>query len=251
MRVHPVAESFRSVAEVYERARPGYPAAAVEHLQTRLGLRAGRVVLDLGAGTGKLTRSLLATGAHVIAVEPLAEMRETLTRLIPEAESVEGVAEALPFPPACVDAVTVGQAFHWFAAGPAFQEIARVLRPGGALALVWNRRNLDDPLQRSLEEMMLPYRGATPSARDERWRATLRDLPVFGPEERQSFRWEMPLTADLLADRIVSTSFVAELDSDTRDRLLAAVRQLVAGWPEPFPFSYSTDVNVFPRSRAS
>lgn len=134
---HPAAPSFALVAAAYERARPGYAAGAVELLARELDLRPGRTVLDLGAGTGKLARQLVATGARVVAVEPLDELRAFVP---PGIEAHAGTAEAIPLPDASVDAVVVAQAFHWFDEAAALAEIRRVLRPGGRLALVSNRR---------------------------------------------------------------------------------------------------------------
>ncbi len=130
---HPAAPSFARVAEAYECARPGYAPEAVAYLVARVGPE----VLDLGAGTGKLARQLTAAGIHVVAVEPLAELRALIPAGI---EALAGTAEAIPLPDASVDAVTAAQAFHWFDEERALGEIQRVLRPGGLLALVSNRR---------------------------------------------------------------------------------------------------------------
>jgi SAM-dependent methyltransferase len=132
------APSFARSADAYERARPGYAPEAVAFLAERLGLGPGRVVVDLAAGTGKLARQLVPSGARVVAVEPLAEMRSLIPAGI---EVLDGTAEAIPLPDASGDAVTVAQAFHWFDAQAALREIERVLRPGGLLALVSNRRD--------------------------------------------------------------------------------------------------------------
>jgi ubiquinone/menaquinone biosynthesis C-methylase UbiE len=131
------SSSFARSAAAYERARPGYAPAAVAFLVERLGLGIGRVVVDLAAGTGKLARQLVPSGAHVVAVEPLAEMRSLIPAGI---EALGATAEAIPLPDASADAVTVAQAFHWFDAEAALGEIERVLRPDGLLALVSNRR---------------------------------------------------------------------------------------------------------------
>ena len=134
--IHPAAAAgFGRSAEAYERGRPGYPDAAVDRLVAALP---GRRVVDLAAGTGKLTRALVARGCDVVAVEPVAEMRALIA---PPARAVEGVAEATGLPDASADAVTVAQAFHWFDGPRALAEIHRVLRPGGVLALIWNRRD--------------------------------------------------------------------------------------------------------------
>ena len=126
--LHPATRGF-AAADVYERGRPDYPAAAIAKIVERLGLRPGRTVLDLAAGTGKLTRLLAPSGANVIAVEPVHEMRAELERRVPGIAALAGTAERIPLTDGYVDAVTVGQAFHWFDADKALREIHRVLTP--------------------------------------------------------------------------------------------------------------------------
>ena len=244
-----MAEAFRSVAELYERSRPGYPEAVVAFLVSRLGLGPGRVVADVAAGTGKLTRELVASGARVIAVEPLAEMGSILAESAPEAEVLVGTAEDLPLGDASIDAVTVAQAFHWFDAGPAAAELGRVLRPGGALALVWNIRDLEDSLQLALNDLLRPYRGDTPSEHELSWRVDLEASPLFGDPEERSFAWASDYTRAELVERVASISFVAALPRGERDGLLERVAALADAAGEPVPFRYRTDVYVFPRSR--
>jgi SAM-dependent methyltransferase len=242
-RLHPAAErGFARAAGEYRRGRPGYPADALEYLARRLGLGAGRTVVDLAAGTGALTRSLLATGSDVIAVEPVAEMRAEL----PEgATALDGTAERIPLDAACADAVTVAQAFHWFDGDAALAEIHRVLRPGGSLALVWNRRVTDDPINRAIEALVAPHRGAVPSHARSDWRAPFARTELFGPLEERSFSNEQTLDADGMADRIGSISFVAALPADERARLIAAARELAADGPLTIP--YRTEVQVWDR----
>ena len=131
------ARSFGSVADLYREARPGYPLAAVEWA---LEHAPGRDVLDLAAGTGKLTEVIASAGARVTAVEPLEQMRRELARTVPAATLLSGSAEQIPLADGAVDAVLVGQAFHWFDQPRALDEIARVLRPGGVVGLLWNLR---------------------------------------------------------------------------------------------------------------
>ena len=154
---------FSTVSDQYERGRPGYPPAAVEWIAAGAGLGPGSVVVDLAAGTGKLTRVLTGTGARVIAVEPIAEMRAQLTTMLPGVEALEGTAEVMGLPDGSADAVTVAQAFHWFATDEALAEIARVLRPGGWLALVWNEGDSNQPLQAEIRRVLAPYEGETPA----------------------------------------------------------------------------------------
>jgi SAM-dependent methyltransferase len=244
--IHPAAAvGFARAAEVYERARPSYPADAVAWLAVRCRLGPGRTVVDLGAGTGKLTRLLPATGARVIAVEPIAEMRA----LIEEVEALDGTAEAIPLADGAADAVVVAQAFHWFDHARALPELHRVLAPDGRLGLIWNSRDLEDPLQVELEEVLRPYRRRVTDQQSGAWRAPLQASPLFGPLEQGSFPYAQSFTADDLCERVASTSFVAAAAPDEREELLARVRSLTVGLEEPFPFRYRTDVYVVPRSR--
>jgi ubiquinone/menaquinone biosynthesis C-methylase UbiE len=228
------ARGFARSADAYERARPDYPDAAIAWLAERVGLGPGRTVLDLAAGTGKLTRPLAGTGAVVVAVAPVAEMR---ARIGPAAaRALEGTAEAIPLPDASADALAVGQAFHWFDGPAALAEIHRVLRPGGALALVWNRRPLDAPVHAAIEAIIEGHRGATPQHAGGRWRDAFDATPLFGPLEEREFRHSRAQDADALADRVGSTSFVAALDDGPRAEVLAAVRALAADGPVDVPY---------------
>jgi SAM-dependent methyltransferase len=227
--VHRIAaKGFGSSAEAYERGRPGYPAEAVEWLRERLDLGQGRRVIDLAAGTGKLSRALAATGAEVVAVEPVEEMRALIDAPI---RSVEGTAERIPLPDSSADAVTVAQAFHWFDGEAALAEIHRVLRPGGHLVLVWNVRLLDDPGQAAVEELISPYTGEIPRHRSGEWRKPIEASEKFGPLEERGFPNDQSLDADVLVDRVASTSAIAALDTAEREALLERVRALAAGGP--------------------
>lgn len=248
MTVHRSARvGFERSAGAYERARPDYPPDAVAWLAEHMGLFAGRVVLDLAAGTGKLTRALVPTGARVLAVEPLAGMRAVLEQLEPGVTALDGTAEAIPLPAASADAVTVAQAFHWFDGPAALAEIHRVLRPGGTLALVWNVRDLADPVQAAVEEILAPLRGTTPAHRYDRWRPVFDSTPLFGPSEQRSFANVPTLDAGGLVDRVASTSFVGELEDERRAAVLERVRALAATLPRRFAMPYTTDVEIFAR----
>src|SRR3989454_216516 len=184
---HPESRSFELVADVYERARPGYPPEAVSWIAEQLDLRHGRSVLDLGAGTGKLTRALLETGARVIAVEPGDAMRAELERAAPGAEAQRGSAEEIPLPNASVDAIAVGQAFHWFRHDVAIPELHRVLRSGGGVALIWNSRDPELPLHREIGELIAPF--VPPDRPAERTaQSALRSLDAGGAPDRASSR---------------------------------------------------------------
>jgi SAM-dependent methyltransferase len=245
LKIHPsAAVGFANAADVYERARPSYPQDAIGWLAAQTGLGPGRTVVDLAAGTGKLTRLLLPTGARVVAIEPIAEMRAH----IQGAEVLDGTAEAMPLPDASADVVTVAQALHWFDQERALPEIHRVLREGGHLVVVWNMRDLDDPVQRGVEDLLGPMRKEVPGQILGAWREPLARSALFGPATVGEFRYEQQFTTDDLCDRVASTSFVAALPAVARDELLVRVRALTHGIAEPFPFPYKTEVHVIPRS---
>jgi ubiquinone/menaquinone biosynthesis C-methylase UbiE len=240
---HPQSRSFERVADVYERARPEYPAEAVAWIVEELDLRPGRTVLDLGAGTGKLTRALVPTGAHVIAVEPGEQMLAELRRVLPDVETRLGPAEAIPLADDGVDAVTVGQAFHWFRHDEAVPELHRVLRPAGAVALIWNSRDQERPLQREISELIKPFvpEGRPPVGHSAR---ALEQSELFGAVERRTFPFVQQLDADAVADRIASVSFVAAAPPERRAELDRTLRQAVAARGGIVDFAYLTEVYV-------
>jgi ubiquinone/menaquinone biosynthesis C-methylase UbiE len=238
---HPNARSFELVADVYERARPEYPAEAVAWIVRELDLREGRTVLDLGAGTGKLTRALVQTGARVTAVEPGEAMLGELRRVLPDVEALLGGAEEIPLGDHSVDAVTVGQAFHWFRQDEAVPELHRVLRPGGAVALVWNSRDQTRPLQRRISELI---KSLVPAGRPPVGHSAnaLEQSDLFGPVERHTFPFVHRLDADGVADRIASVSFVAAAPPDVRAELDRELRETVAAEGGVVDFAYVTEV---------
>jgi SAM-dependent methyltransferase len=244
-RLKDAALGFESNAAAYERARPSYPAEVVAHVVGHGAIGPGRRVIDLAAGTGKLTRLLVPTGAEVVAVEPVAGMRAQLAAALPGIDVLDGTAEALPLPDDSADAVTVAQAFHWFDGDGALAEIYRVLRPGGRLALVWNRRVEHSPLNAAIDELVEPYRQGTPTHRGEVWRAAFDRTTLFGPLEEHVFANEQVLDADRLAARICSISFIACLPELERVRVLVRARELAADGPVTVP--YRTEVLVCER----
>lgn len=236
---HPDSRSFEFVADVYERARPEYPADAIAWLAERLDLRPGRTVLDLGAGTGKLTRTLVSSGARVIAVEPGGQMLAQLRRVLPDVEAVLGAAEAIPLEDGSVDAITVGQAFHWFRHAEALPEMRRVLRPRGGVGLVWNGRGRQWEVSKLLEEFV-PSDRAAPGT----WSNELRRSDLFGPVDEQQFQFTQTLDADGLVGRMMSISFVAAAPEQKRTALERNVRAFVAEHGGQVDLPYVTDVYV-------
>jgi SAM-dependent methyltransferase len=239
--LHPATHGF-SAADVYERGRPDYPAAAIDKIVERLELRPGRTVLDLAAGTGKLTRLLVRSGANVFAVEPVREMRSELERRVPGVATLGGAAERIPLNDGYVDVVTVGQAFHWFKVDAALREIHRVLGPGGGLALIWNARDERDPLQAALLEIIDPLEGDTPRRKQGNWKTLLAESGLFERSERFLFEHSQPVDEQRLVERIMSISFIAAARADVRADVEKRVRQLARAAEEPMRLPYMTEL---------
>jgi ubiquinone/menaquinone biosynthesis C-methylase UbiE len=248
LKVHDIAaRGFGSAADVYERARPGYGTEAVAWLCERLGIGPGRDVLDLAAGTGKLTRDLVPSGARITAVEPLDEMRAYLVEAVPGVEALAGTAEELPLPADSVDAVVCAQAFHWFRVDEALREIHRVLRPGGGIGLIWNTRDLEDRLQERIDEVLDPVRGRSARYWNENASEGLAASPLFGEVEHRSWPNEQRVTHEGLLEVVASRSYVASLDDARRREVLDSVLEVVGDEPEPVVLRYVVDVYVADR----
>ena len=240
--MHRVARGFDSTADAYERGRPGYPQEAVDALAAVLGLGPGTTVVDLGAGTGKLTRLLVPTGARVVGVEPLAGMRAELARALPQGEVHDGTAHAMPLPSGSAHAVVAAQAFHWFADEDALAEIHRVLRPRGGLGLVWNVRDVSVPWVARLTEILEPYAEGVPRHRSDDWRRVFEATERFTALEERHFPHAQVVDAASIRDRVGSISFVAVLPDAERAAVLDTVAGLVAAQPPPMTIPYDTRV---------
>jgi SAM-dependent methyltransferase len=234
MAVHEVArQGFGSEAATYERSRPTYPPDAVAWLVESLRIGAGATVVDLAAGTGKLTRLLEPTGARVVAVEPVDGMRGVLAQVVPGVPVIAATAEALPLAPGSVDAVTVAQAFHWFDADAAFAQLARVLRPGGRVGIVWNARDRSVDWVDRAWAIMDRVEKQAPWRDHERWlTSALGERGDFGPLHEATFRHEQPISRAGVIDRFQGVSHVAVLPPEARDAVLDEVRELLDTHPD-------------------
>jgi SAM-dependent methyltransferase len=217
------ARSFGPVADAYDRARPSYPDEAAAWLVGRRDQARPSLVLELGAGTGKLTEVLVRRGGHdVLATEPLPEMLRRLAVRVRVPHVVAG-AEAIPLPSRSADVVVCGQSFHWFDHEQALPEIARVLRPGGHLALAWNTYDVDIPWVRRLSNLIAPDFGDIDDAAKP-----MMESHYFGFVEQATFRFWQPHTAATLADLARSVSHVATMDERERASVLEQVGALYA-----------------------
>jgi SAM-dependent methyltransferase len=215
------ARSFGSVAEQYERGRPSYPRSALRWLLGEMP----RDVVDLGAGTGKLTSALVAAGHRVVAVEPVAEMRTILLKRVPEATVVPATAEDTGLPETSADAVVAGAAFHWFDRQRTFPEIARILRPRGTLGLLGNGFDASVPWVRRFGEIL----GGPRLGRPGHWPDKDELLAWFDQIDEEQFELAHRVDRDRLLDLAVSRSSVAMLSPEERQPLLDRIAAL---WSE-------------------
>ncbi|WP_066741336.1 class I SAM-dependent methyltransferase [Cupriavidus sp. D384] len=243
---HAAAQGFSTQADTYARGRPDYPAELGTWLRDTPGLAPGKTVVDLGAGTGKFTRLLLPTGASVIAVEPVDAMRAQLSARLPEVRAVQGSAESMPLPDASVDAVVCAQAFHWFANPAAMREIARVLKPGGRLGLIWNVRDESVGWVARLTEIMTPYEGDAPRFYKGDWKKVF-PADGFGPLGLARFPYtHTGAPEQVIVDRVMSVSFIASLPQSEQDAVRARLHAVIDADPAlrghgEVSFPYSTE----------
>jgi SAM-dependent methyltransferase len=235
------SRSFETVAAEYERHRPEYPEEALRWAAGRLGLAPGVRVLDVGAGTGKLTRGLVALGFEAVAVEPGGPMLAQLREAVPEAEALEGPAEAIPLPDASVEAAFAGQAFHWFDSARALPELHRVISPGGGLALLWNWWDERDPLQAELGTL-IGYVGHQPYRDDE-----LPGEPWFSELGRTVVESAQQSSPDKLVGHLATASAFLTAEAEEREKALESVRELASRYGERFLLPRLTYVFAFER----
>jgi SAM-dependent methyltransferase len=242
--VDPRAVSGFAAAEAYELGRPSYPPEAITDLAREFRLDAGSTVLDLAAGTGKLTRELVSHAGRVIAVEPSRGMLEVVRARLPQVDARAGSAEAIPVPDGAVHAVFVGQAFHWFDTAVACAEIARVLVPRGGLALLWNRAEWNDddlPWHSEFASLSRPYRRAAGEFPGAQWREELERTGLFEPLRSSEVEFVQRRDPEGFVALVASWSWIANLPGEEHARFLAQVRELIGGQRE-LALRYRTEI---------
>ncbi|KYF85913.1 methyltransferase [Sorangium cellulosum] len=246
------AQGYATAADAYEKGRPDYPRGAIELLLDTLRIDAGSTVLDLGAGTGKLTRLLVPTGARLLALEPVEGMRRKLGQMVPSAVLLDGVAEAIPLPEASVDAAVAAQSFHWFHGDLALAELHRVLRPRGRLSLLFNLRDERVDWVARISRILNRYGRDAPVHRIGAWRRPFSETRLFAPIGEHEFTHAQELDLDGLLERVASISYIAALPLKERYSVLNEVRDLAGTHPElagksAYLFPYRTQVASYER----
>jgi SAM-dependent methyltransferase len=234
MALHPLASRFAEVAGAYERGRPEYAPAVVGAIAAELRIPAGAQVLDLAAGTGKLTRALLEMGLDVVAVEPQAALREVLAARVGRERVREGLAEAIPLPDASVAAVTVADAFHWFEHTAALAEIARVLEPGGGLAVLstvpdWGGASWGH----EVGTLMAELRPEHPGFDGPPWQDAVRAAGGWTEPREVRVTTSQPAHPERLGDYLASMSWVAALPEQQRGELTTRVQEIISAGETP------------------
>ena len=222
---------FQRAAGRYERSRPEAPRAAIDALVRSLGISRRSTVVELGAGTGKLTRLLAPRSGLYVAVEPVRAMRGQFRQALPTVPLVGALAEMLPIRVASVDAVAAAQAFHWFDVPRAMREMHRVLRPGGTVGLLWNVRDESVDWVRQVTRVMDRYDEGVPRFRLHAWRTAWDRTPGFDPLEKQSFPFVQRMDRETALARFTSVSFIASLEPARYREAENAIRDLLDSHP--------------------
>lgn len=241
------AKGFNRGGDAYERGRPEFPKDAIDFLVEALAVGSSSRVIDLGAGTGKLTRALVPSGARLTAVEPVEGMRKKFASFLPGVEVFKGTAESMPLPEGSADAVVVGQAFHWFQGEEALQEIHRVLKPGGKLGLVWNVRDESLDWVAGLSRIINVFKADAPRYGTFEWKKPFDRTTLFTPLEKQIFPFLQKGGAEMVVDRALSVSFISALPEKDREGVAHQVRELLASHPQTrgkteFEIPYRTEI---------
>ncbi|CAF1424206.1 unnamed protein product [Adineta steineri] len=242
------AEGFEKAAEVYEQARPTYPADAIQFIKSLHDKP--NVIVDLGAGTGKLTRLLGSMGAQeIVAIEPVAAMRENLKKIPIITKIIDGTAEHIPFDDSSIDIIICAQAFHWFANHRALTELNRVLKSNGLLILIWNNSdNQGIEWADNITKYVDSFKPKDVSRyKSMEWKAVFDNQNLFSSLQQKQFSHKQRVTRDLVLNRILSTSFVAALSSEEQTKLVDNVKKMLNDIEEirnvnEFDITHRTDV---------
>ena len=227
--VHQTAQSgFSSAAELYQQVRPNYPQEIVTWLQQSLHLNHTASLVDLGAGTGKFIDYLTQVSPNVIAVEPVTAMLQQLKLQHPHIKTIQAASHQIPLSPKSIDAVICAQAFHWFADIESLQSIHQVLKPQGALGLVWNQRDEQVGWVKTLADLLAEYEADTPRYHSGAWEHVFQQQALFERIDVQVFEQiQYGRVEDVVSKRLLSTSFIAAMPTAQQLELKTKFEQIV------------------------
>ena len=242
-------QRFSDRVEHYVKYRPSYPEGVIETLRHECGLGKHSVVADIGSGTGIFTRLLLSSGAEVMAVEPNEEMRTAAERILadnPDFKSYGGTAEATGLPSDSVDLVTTAQAFHWFIRDETKKELARILRPGGWMALIWNQRQIDTPFQKAYDALLFKYAEEYKSSDHRRIGEEMIE-DFFSPHGCKCVHFEnqQQFTFEDLKGRMLSSSYSPTAEQPEYDPLIKGLHEVFATYAEDGIVSFQYDTQLY------
>ncbi len=237
-----VSAGFGAEASRYQNARPDYHPDLVARFVDRFA--SGRVI-EIGAGTGKFTRQVVAAGIDVVAVEPVEAMRAVLAADLPRVDTRPGTAEAIPAEDQSFDTVVVAQAFHWFDHSAALDEIVRVVRPGGHLVTVWNVKAGDSEWYQRYMEIVDRHADDTPRHADMQWRRAINEDPRFELVDDWHIDNSQAMDHESVVARALSTSFVAALPDDTKAAVADELRRALVDVQTPLRFPYRGELQAW------
>lgn len=246
--IHSTASiGFENGAEYYQNGRPGYPKESIDFIIKYFDLNSESACVDLGAGTGKLTKALVDRGLVPVAIEPVPGMQRIFRETLPQIECLSGLAEKIPLENNSQDIVFVAQAFHWFQGKEALAEIARILRPNGYLVLMWNTRDESVEWVSELTKIIDPVQGTAPRYKSGQWLKAFQGNSGFSPLQKKEFSHVQKGEPGLVVDRVASVSFISALDEDPRLKVMNQVKTLLKTHPqtkgkETISFPYKTDL---------
>ena len=253
--LHPAAEIGFSVgAELYQQARPSYPQSISKWLLKNLHLSNESKLIDLGAGTGKFIPYLSQISTHVIAIEPIQAMLQQLQNTFPEITTLQAYSHSIPLPTNSVDAVFCAQSFHWFANTESLNEIARLLKSGQFLILIWNQRDTTVNWVQAIAEQLSPLEGNTPRFHHFEWKEVLDQHPLFKSVQQEIIPFEHSGTVEqVVLKRLRSTSFIAALPTNDQQKFENEIAKIVLDYTGKLPhdhiqFPYQTHIYVYQKN---
>jgi ubiquinone/menaquinone biosynthesis C-methylase UbiE len=239
VKAHQVStNSFNENHAIYDQVRPNFIPEAVDSLTTNLGLHEGSKVMELASGTGKFTKAIRDNGYDLVTVEPSVGMIESFRKNFPEIPCVQGDSYKLPFDDNTFDALIIAQAFHWFADDASMKELARVLKSGGKLGMIWNQEDLsdlpEDHWQVQVSNYILSFDGDVPQYRHMKWPLAIKGQSYVNPDYQEAyFKWQKKNNIEDIWPYWESRSYITALPKEKKIEVKAKVEELLKKYVKP------------------